>query len=152
MSKTTAVVLMASLLFVGASAATTRVRQPSMDDIGIVWVGGDSLAATQMYLRLALEPDGKGLLTVQYLPGEQAVAYRVSRTILQKYEVTIEAQPIDPLAEPIYLRGEATPAHLQLRIGSASRKWERDVSLQPYSDLMNRLRVVTERAERELGK
>ena len=87
------------------------------------------------------------MLTVQYLPKDPALAYRVTRTTLQRYKVTFDTAAIDGDAEPILIRGEATPGRLTLEIAGTRHDWKRTVILQRYSALMDRLRAVTERAE-----
>jgi hypothetical protein len=84
---------------------------------------------------------------VQYLPDEPAVAYEVTRTALEKYHVDFQLRPVDQLAEPIYMRGQAVATQMKLEVGGTSLEWSRSIVLDPRSAVMARLKAVTERAE-----
>jgi len=99
-------------------------------------------------LRLELDAQGVGLLTVQWLPGQPAQAYRVPRTSLKDYDIEFVVHPIDPDAAPMYLRGRATRGLLDLRAGGKNPDWERRFVFEPLADLTARLDSVNQRAER----
>ena len=142
------VLTVASLVaMTGDADATTYVRQPTMDDLAQVWIGTVPKGILEFF-RLELNKEGAGLLTVQYLPQEPAVAYRVSRTSLSKYAVRFVLEPLEKDAEAIYLRGQATPGHLDLEVGGANGNWKRPVFLEVEATFMARLKAVTDRANK----
>ncbi len=126
--------------------ANKRVRQPTPSDLATVWVGGEPEDPLE-YFRLELDTNGTGILTVQYLLGKPAVAYRVVGTSLSGYAVRLEVKAIDSDAQPLQVQGEAVPGLLRLHVTSSALDWKRDVQLQRYDQLLERIRVVTERAQ-----
>ena len=130
-----------------SDAAEKRVPPPSLAQLGAVWVGGQ-LCSTLELLRLEIDEHGVGLLTVQWLPGKPAQAYRVSRTNLKDYDIEFVVQPIDPDAAPMHLRGRATRGLLDLQAGGKNPDWERRFVFEPLADLTARLDSVNQRAER----
>jgi hypothetical protein len=128
----------------GSADASKRVPLPTMRDLATVWVGGGR--GDLEFLRLELRENGTGVLTVQYLPARPAVAYRVTATALSKYRVDFTLAPAETGAEAVYLSGEAIPGELALEFGGITLKWKRSIQLVPLSVLMERIRVVTERA------
>jgi len=130
----------------GDAGATSYVRKPTMEDLGRVWIGTVPKGILEFF-RLELNKEGAGLLTVQYLPQEPAVAYRVSRTSLSGYDVSFALEPLEKGAEPIYLRGQATPGDLDLEVGGVTGKWKRPVFLEDEATFMARLKAVTDRAQ-----
>ena len=93
--------------------ASKKVRQPTREDLATVWVGGCG-GSLECY-RLELDIRGIGLLTVQDFPDGPVAAYEVARTALSGYAVTLETTPIEA-AEPLQIRGEATPTSLRLEV------------------------------------
>jgi len=139
------VISLAVLMVSDLVLASSRVPIPTLDDLATVWVGSTVDAGLE-YFRLELATDGTGVLIVQYLPKEKALGYKVTRTTLQRYKVTFETVPIDSDAEPVSIRGEATPGRLTFDVAGTKHDWKRTVILQRHSALMERLRAVTERA------
>lgn len=126
--------------------ASKKVRQPTLSDIATVWVGGEPEDPLE-YFRLELDANGTGILTVQYLPGKPAVAYRVVETSLSGYAIRLDIKAVDSNAQPLQAQGAAMPGILRLHVTSNALDWKRDVQLQRYDQLLERIRVVTERAE-----
>ena len=148
---TRARLLLAALAFgLALPIAAKPVRQPTMADLAQVWVGGRPTGAE--FFRLELDAQGLGLLTVQYLPGRPAVAYRVLKTSLSKYKVEFVVDPIDDEAEPIFLRGEAYPGTLYLNVGGRKGSWKRDIILRTEKSVMAQLKAVTDRASDERNR
>jgi hypothetical protein len=126
--------------------ASKKVRQPTRSDLATVWVGGEPEDPLE-YFRLELDANGTGILTVQYLPGKPAVAYRVVGTSLSGYAVKLEIKAVDSDAQPLQAQGEAVPGLLRLHVTNRALDWRRDVQLQRYDQLLERIRVVTEKAQ-----
>jgi hypothetical protein len=87
---------------------------------------------------------------VYWLPGEPPGAFRVSATRLNGYDVTgvnFDLHPVEERVEPIYLRGRATVARLELEVGGTSPDWKRKILLDRYTDFMARLTAVNQRAD-----
>src|SRR5262249_16953778 len=110
-----------------------------------VWVGGETL---EEYFRLQINPDGAGLLTAQWLVGKAARAYTVTGTTLSNRRITFHLESADDRSESLYLGGMAWRGLLQLQVGSNSPKFEQDITLQPQAQLIERLKAVTQRAEK----
>ena len=138
-------------LGVAVSVAAKPVRQPTMADLAQVWIGSEPKGILEFF-RLELDKEGVGLLTVQYLPQNPAVAYRVRKTSLSQYRVTFVLTPIDRGAEPIYLRGDAYPGTLYLEVGDPKGNWKRDIFLQTEQSVLARLKAVTDRASDERNR
>ena len=141
-------------LVLGASlsVADKPVRQPTMADLARVWIGREP-RSTLIFFRLELNTEGVGLLTVQYLPDQQAAAYRVSKTSLSKYQVAFVLSPVDEGAEPLYLRGEAIPGLLSLEVGYPKKGGlKTDILLKDEQGFMARLKAVTDRASDERNR
>lgn len=138
------------LLTVGPSAtdalASKKPRQPTRSDLATVWVGGEPEEPLE-YFRLELDANGTGILTVQYLPGKPAVAYRVLATSLSGYAVKLDLDPVDDGAQPLQVRGDAVPGLMRLQVAGRAPDWTRHIQLQRYDQLLERIRAVTERAE-----
>lgn len=137
-----AALCVSSLLWT-AEAASKKVRQPTRDDLATVWVGG--LGESLEFYRLELDVRGIGLLTVQDLPDGPVAAYKVGGTALSGYAVTLETTPIEA-AEPLQIRGEATPTALRLEVRGRAADWTRRVELQRHDRLLKRINAVTEKA------
>lgn len=135
-------------LCVSDALASKKVRQPTSSDLATVWVGGAPGDPLE-YFRLELDTNGAGILTVQYLPGKPAVAYKVLATSLSGYRVSLETEPVDDGAQPVQVRGEAIPGLLRLQVGARAPDWTRDIQLQRYDQLLERIRAVTERAQEQ---
>lgn len=139
--------LLLSVSLVAVDAlASKKLRQPTRNDLATVWVGGEPGDPLE-YFRLELDANGAGILTVQYLPGKPAVAYRVLATSLSGYDVTLDIKPVDDAAQPLQVRGEAIPGLLRLQVAGRAPDWTRQIQLQRYDQLLERIRAVTERAE-----
>lgn len=138
--------LVAISLLATEALANKKPRQPTRSDLAAVWVGGEPEEPLE-YFRLELDANGTGILTVQYLPGETAVAYRVLTTTLSGYAVGLDVQPVDRGAQPLKVRGEAIPGLLRLQVTGRAPDWTRDIRLQRYDQLLERIRAVTEKAE-----
>lgn len=123
--------------------ASKKVRQPTREDLATVWVGGCG-GSLECY-RLELDIRGIGLLTVQDFPDGPVAAYEVARTALSGYAVTLETTPIEA-AEPLQIRGEATPTSLRLEVRGRAADWTRRVELQRYERLLERINAVTGKA------
>jgi hypothetical protein len=140
------ILLVIVALMCGCEIPHTPAIVPTVADLAKVWVG-EGVKGTLEYFRLELRPDGTGLLTVQYTPDRAAVAYRVVRTTLDRYTVTFDVEPADVGADPLLLKGVAVASEMQLDVGGVSGEWKREIRLQPYDRLMQRLNAVTNRAE-----
>jgi len=144
-----AVVAIGLLLSVGISATDTlaskKPRPPTRADLASVWVGGEPQDPLE-YFRLELDENGAGILTIQYLPGKPAVAYKVAATSLSGYAVSLDVEPIDAGAQPLQVRGEAVPGLLRLQVTGRAPDWKLHIHLQRYDKLLERIRAVTERA------
>ena len=137
-------------LVVAVPVAAKPMPQPTMADLAQVWLGGPPKGIE--FLRLELDKEGVGLLTVQYLPHHPAVAYRVLKTSLSKYRVVFMLVPIDEKAEPIYLRGEAYPGTMYLKMGDPKGTWKRDILLQTEQSVLARQKAVSDRASDERSR
>jgi hypothetical protein len=127
--------------------ATTRPKPPVLPCLAGVWVGGSGPIPLE-YLRLDLNADGTGLLTVSYLPTTPARVYKVSATRLHEYTVEIMSNPVEANSEPIKLRGEGTCSQLELIMAGAGKlKWERHMWLERLERVLARIHVVNEAAE-----
>ena len=132
------------LLFAASAAAANKpCIAANMEDLSTVWVG----ETVGEYFRLQINPDGTGLLTVQWAIGKGAKAYAVTETTLADRRVGFRLEPLDERAESLYLRGSACRGLLDLQVGSNSPKWKLDVTFQAQARLMDRLQAVTRRAE-----
>ena len=138
-------------LGVALPVAAKPIRQPTMADLAQVLIGSQPKGILEFF-RLELDKEGVGLLTVQYLPQNPAVAYRVLKTSLSKYRVVFVLAPIDKAAEPIYLRGDAYPGTLDLEVGDPKGSWKREVFLQTEQSVLARLKAVTDRASDERNR
>jgi len=80
-------------------------------------------------------------------PSDPAVAYEVTYTRLDSYEVEIGLSSHDG-GEEIYARGARCSAcmTLQLEIGGTSGEWDRPVQFQRRSSMSTRLRAMDRRA------
>ena len=149
-SKSWAPKAMGLLLSVGLSTtdalASKKVRPPTRSDLATVWVGGEPGDPLE-YFRLELDTNGVGILTVQYLPGKAAVAYRVLATSLSEYSIKLDVESVDAGAQPLEVRGEAIPNLLRLHVAGHAPDWTRQIQLQRYDKLLERIQAVTERAE-----
>ena len=128
-----------------ATQAHKAIRQPTITDLATVWVSSAPDAVE--FLRLELAESGTGLLTVQFVPQSPARAYLVKHTTIDKYDVTFDVQSTEAGTEPVFLRGKANAARLSLQFGGTSGKWKRQVVLAPLEALMDRIEIVTKRAD-----
>ena len=149
-SRTATGLLVAVSLLATETLANKKPRQPTRSDLATVWVGGEPEELLE-YFRLELDANGTGILTVQYLPGKAAVAYRVLATSLSGYSVGLDVQPVDRGAQSLQVRGEAIPGLLRLQVTGRAPDWTRHIQLQRYDQLLERIRAVTERAEAHTG-
>jgi hypothetical protein len=117
-----------------------------MKDIALIWVG-EAQESWPEYYSLMVQDNGRGLLAIQYLPAEPAVAYRVVRTNLSRYKVSFVLEPVDRSSDVLFAEGTAVPGTLELQIGSKRPQWKRSVRLRPYDELMRRIDAVTRRAQ-----
>jgi hypothetical protein len=142
------VLLVVFVLVVTASShAETKMRPARLSDLSTAWLGGSPGFAHQ-YVRLDLVEDGTGFMVVQNMPDHDPSAYRVTFTTLAEYAVSFALQPIDPEAEPIYLRGQATARRLELEIGGAGTlKWSRKLFLEHEAAVLARIAAVQARAK-----
>lgn len=141
-------VLLGLVIAFGLSAsdvvAHKKVRRPTRDDLARVWVGGGGDESIE-YFRLELDANGTGLLTIQYLPDRPALAHKVIATSLSGYSIALQLQPVDD-SQVLEVRGEAIPDLLRLEIRCRAPKWTTRVNLEPYDELLGRIKVVTEKA------
>jgi len=119
-----------------------------MAQLATVWVGSEAGGAIGDYFRLELDEQGRGVLTVHWLPGESAQAYEVRAYSLKKYDIELSLEPADPDAEGIYLRGTAVPYRLQLEVGGKGLNWKRRIALDRGSELLEQLKITKDRADR----
>jgi hypothetical protein len=118
---------------------------PRLSDLATAWLGGPPRAIVE-YFRLELDDSGKGILVVQYLPKNPPRLYEVSVARLKGYDIAFEVRAVDSDAEPIFLRGKATSHALALEVGGTERTWKRKIYLEREDRVLERIRVVTERA------
>lgn len=90
--------------------------------------------------------DGLGLLTVQYLPDEPAVAYRIEATHLAEYSIEFSLRPLEKDAEAIFLRGEGDGSSLRLEVGGTNGYWQRRLLLEREAAVTSRIEAVEKRA------
>jgi hypothetical protein len=109
-----------------------------------VWVGG-ATADTVEFLRLELDLNGRGLLSIQYLPDQPAAAYQV-KSSLEGYALHLDLVPLGGDVERIEVGGKASPSMLRLTVKARSSAWTRQVELQRYDELLRRIQAVTESA------
>ena len=126
-------------------AADKQPPIPTLADIATVWIGEGPDTGPEYY-RLEIEPDGRGILTIQYIPHRPAIAYRVNATRLQRYAISLDLTPVDLPEETVYASGTAIRGELRLRVGSERPKWNRKVRLTPYREVLERIDTVTQRA------
>ena len=99
------------------------------------------------FLRLELDADGKGVLTLSELPGAPVMAYRVLATRLKDLEVSFDLAPVESRSEPIVLRGKFVHSRMHLNLSGITLNWHRDIYLRNQEEFMKRLRAVEERAK-----
>ena len=131
------------ILFCSSAIATTVVPPATLGDLQGAWLGGSE--ANSEYFRLEIDPNGKGVLTVQSASAEHAEAYEVLATQLAKYTVKFELRPISG-AEPMYFRGTADAAGMELEAGNVEHRWHRKVVLEREREVLSRIEAVTKRA------
>jgi hypothetical protein len=136
------------LLLVGASApckARSLVPPAQLPDLATAWLGGAPRPVVE-YFRLELDAAGKGILVVQSLPKSPPLLYEVSVARLKGYDVEFDVRPVDSNAQAVYLRGKATILALELEFGDFDRNWKRKIYLEREEQVLERIRMVTERA------
>ena len=137
-------VILAALSLSAEADAKKRAR-PTMECLAGVWIGGSPVQLE--FMRINLDSSGKGLLTLQYIPGQAAEAYSLTIESLDGYEIRFNVIPIDEDAEPIYLKGKAFCGDLHLEFGRAGEQgWSRSIILDRYSQFLERLEAVEKRA------
>lgn len=124
-------------------------RQPTLADLATVWIGGGIAGE---YARVELEADGRGLMTIQFLPDGKAEAFIITRTNISRYAVTFAVSPVDDATSDLYVRGTAVPTALELVFGGRSPKWQHRVRLLRQGDVDRRRKAVTERADRHFKR
>ena len=118
----------------GGASADKAVRPATLAELATVWVGCEAQGRLE-YLRLELDREGHGLVTMQWLPGEPADAYRIVSTRLDRYDVEFTLQPVDRDAEPMSLSGRAIGVRLDLEAVGSQSDWKRKFVLDRYDDL-----------------
>ena len=130
--------------------ATERVPHPKVEEIADTWIGfnEDDL----YYYRLNLNTNGNGICASTFVR-DPAKLYRVTEWTLDNYAIEIKLEPVDPKAEPIWMKGETAGLHLDLMSGGKELKWKRKIKLYRESDVIKahervktRMRM-TEKAE-----
>lgn len=141
-----------SLLFVLLIAAAapllgdSRIPPPKLAMLAGQWLGGPPAGILE-YVRLELNENGQGLLTVQYLPGEPVVAYEILGARLEQYAIEFIVRTIDRGHEyDIYLKGTALPNQLELEMGSPKPDWKRRLFVERESAVRSRIEAVTQAA------
>jgi hypothetical protein len=135
-------------LLVGASVpckARSPIPPAQLADLATAWLGGAPRPVVE-YFRLELDGAGKGILIVQWLPRNSPRLYEVSVARLKAYDVEFDVRPVDSDAQAIYLRGKATILGLDLELGDIERNWKRKIYLEREDEVLERIRMVTERA------
>lgn len=104
----------------------SEVRLTAKHFVG-AWLGysDDSLS----FIRLELDPDGKGFLCITYLPTIPTTAYRVSWQINGVEGFTINVTPLDAKAEPITLKMLSGAATNQWSFVIRGKEWSRNLLL-----------------------
>jgi hypothetical protein len=103
------------------------------------WVG----EAGGAYFHLRLGADGAGALAIEFTGGRAPSVYYVRSTKIDKRRLAFALEPASALVEPIFLRGTACRAELDLVSGSLAPNWKWDVSLRPSRVLSDRLQATT---------
>jgi hypothetical protein len=140
--------LVVVLLLVGASVpckARSPIPPAQLPDLATAWLGGAPRPVVE-YFRLELDAAGKGILIVQWLPKSPPRLYEVSVARLKGYDVEFDVRPVDSNAQAIYLRGKVTILALDLEVGDIDRNWKRKIYLEREDEVLERIRMVTERA------
>ena len=83
--------------------ARSPVPPPTVDKIADTWIGfcEDDL----YYYRLTLGANGTGMCANTFVR-EPAKLYRATKWTLDGYAIEIKLQPVDPEAEPIWMKGK----------------------------------------------
>lgn len=130
-------------------APRKEARQPTLADLATVWIGGGIAGE---YARIELANDGRGLMTIQFLPDGETEAFIITRTDISRYAVTFTVSPVDDLTSDLYVRGTAVPTALELVLGGRSPKWQHQVRLLRQGDIDRRRKAVTERANQHFKR
>jgi hypothetical protein len=125
--------------------ARSMIPEPRLSDLATAWLGSSPRSIVE-YFRLELDNSGKGILVVQYLPQNPPRLYEVSVSRLKGYDIKFDVLAVDSDAEPVFLQGHATSLALDLEIGGTKRTWKKRIFLEREDRVLERIRVVTERA------
>ena len=127
------------------SCASKRPSYPTMEKIADTWIGfnEDDL----YYYRLTLNTNGTGICANTFV-NDPARLYRVTQWDLNGYNIGISLEPIDANAEPIWMKGETTGWHLNLKIGGKTLKWKRDLKMYRESDANEKYERVKARMQK----
>ena len=123
------------------------VPPPQIDKVADTWVGFTS--DDVKYFRLTLNKMEPGMCAYTFVR-EPAELYRVTKWTLDDYAIDITLEPVDPNAEPIWMKGTTTGWHLNLEIGGKKLKWQRKLKLYRETDVLNaheRVKARMEKAE-----
>ncbi len=134
----------------GDASATSVIKLATMGDLAQAWIGTDF----EVFCRLDLDKQGRGLFTMQWQTDSPALAYRVSKTSLSTSvnsagdNLEFVLVPIGSTTQPIYLSGYALPSSIRLSIGKSSnpKRYKVVVGLHSEAWFTARLKAVTERA------
>ena len=139
--------ILLALLVISSAPCMARsiVPPPQLSDLATAWLGGPPRGIVE-YFRLELDDSGKGILVVQYLPKNPPRLYEVSVSRLKGYDIAFDVRAGDSNAEHIFLRGKAGSYALDLEVGGIERTWKRKIFLEREDRMLERIRVVTERA------
>jgi len=129
-----------------SSSATTKMSPPKAQDVAGVWIGG-TVGSELEFLRLELDAEGKGVLTLSELPDTPVMAYQVQATRLKEFEVSFDLTPVDSRSEPISLRGKFLYSRMLLTLSGVTLTWKRDIYLRNQEGFMKRLRAAENRAK-----
>ena len=125
--------------------ARSPIPPAQLPDLATAWLGGAARPVVE-YFRLELDDSGRGILVVQWLPKNPPRLYEVSISRLKGYDIEFDVRPVESDAQAIFLRGKATILALELELGDIERNWKRKIYLEREDQVLERIRMVTERA------
>jgi hypothetical protein len=124
----------------------TMVEPPATrQSLSKVWIARDQ----GITARLQLDASGTGTLIVYFGPGSPACAFRVTKTFLAGYALSLTIVPVDPDPDGLVLNGRADLRSLNLELrgtaGTANGIFWR-LRFEPYDHVLRDLRAVDSRA------
>jgi hypothetical protein len=123
--------------------AKSIMPPPSTTELTGSWLG-HSGGMVDFFL-LELDADGTGYMSVSFLPECPAYLYRVGTWKLKGHKLELQLQPLDPKAEPLWVRNVDLRMPSSMRMEIAGKGWSRQVSLFNETRFMTRRECVKKR-------